>query len=296
MSRSPSSTLLAWYRTHGRDLPWRRTHDPYAIFISELMLQQTQVERVIPFYRNWLKRFPTWKKLAEAKTPPLLHAWAGLGYNRRALYAREAARIVVERGVPTDETEWRKLKGVGPYMAAALTEFVNHKRALVIDTNVRRVVGRMSLGLTFPKPADDQRILRALDELTPSKGHEQVPHALMDVGATICSTKLPSCSVCPFGSICKARKKLEGKTIVRAKKRSNERIREGKKFPDRIYRGKILALVRNEGKVRLSNLGPRVDPDFSTADEDWIEAMAERLAKDGLIVIHSNRTLYLPQA
>ena len=161
--------LLAWYALHKRDLPWRKTRDPYRIFVSELMLQQTQVDRVLPKYRAFIGRFRTWRSLADAKTSDLIHAWAGLGYNRRALYARDAAKHVIAYGVPVEETYWRRLKGVGPYMAAALTEFANGKRALVIDTNIRRVIGRVALGRPYPGPADDPRILRALERRSRSR-------------------------------------------------------------------------------------------------------------------------------
>ena len=120
--RDPRITkLLSWFNRYGRTLPWRFIDDPYHIFVSEIMLQQTQAARVIDFYQAWLKIFPTWESLANAKTPQLLHAWAGLGYNRRALYLREAARQVIEQGVPQSEEAWRTLKGVGPIQQQLFT-------------------------------------------------------------------------------------------------------------------------------------------------------------------------------
>ena len=295
--------LLRWYRANRRDLPWRKTRDGYRIFMSELMLQQTQVDRVIPLYENWLKKFPSWSSLAEASTSDLLHNWAGLGYNRRALYAREAARQVVERGEPKTEEGWRSLKGVGPYMAAALSEFVNHKRAIVIDTNVRRVAGRLLLGLAYPALSDDKRITRALEKATPTSGaHWDVPQAFMDLANSTCHAKIPDCANCPLQKICKARPKFSNTRLAetiktKPRKQVTERMHAEKKFPDRIYRGRILALVRKEELVTLKTLGSRIDETFDPiADADWLRAMAQRLAKDGLIILRAGDTLSLPHS
>jgi len=294
-----TTKLLAWYQLHRRELPWRKTRNPYHIFISELMLQQTQVERVVPKYREFLKTFPTWKSLATATTPDLIQAWAGLGYNRRVLYAREAARQVVAHGIPTDEPTWRSLKGVGPYMAAALTEFASHKRALVLDTNIRRIVGRTMLGIPFPYLTDDPRILSALDTLTPTRGaHADIPQAMMDFANAICLPTNPTCATCPLRAQCNASQQfLSDKKPIKPKRRATERVHRDKPFPDRIYRGRILALVRAKKKITLSQIGNHIDPAFdSTADSDWLAAMASRLAKDGLIVIHRGDTLSLPNS
>ena len=297
------ASLLRWYRTNRRNLPWRNTRDGYRIFMSELMLQQTQVDRVIPLYENWLKTLPSWSSLAAASTPQLLHNWAGLGYNRRALYAREAARQVVEHGEPKTEEGWRSLKGVGPYMAAALSEFVNHTRAIVIDTNVRRVAGRLLLGLAYPALTDDRRITRALEGATPANGaHWDVPQAFMDLANATCHAKIPDCANCPLQKICKARPKFSSKRLAETVKtkprmRVTERMHAEKKFPDRIYRGRILALVRKEEKVSLKRLGPRIDETFDPiADTDWLLAMTQRLAKDGLIIRRAGDTLSLPHS
>ncbi len=289
--------LSAWYKMHGRDLPWRTTRDGYAIFMSELMLQQTQVERVIPKYEAWLKIFPTWKALAAAKTDTLIHAWAGLGYNRRALFAREAAKQVMLEGEPTDEAGWQTLKGVGPYMAAALAEFVNHQRAVVIDTNVRRVAGRVFFRLPFPSLADDKRIMRVLEQELPRRGaHWDIPQAMMDLANTVCAPKQPRCEACPLRNACKSRAAfLQPQTLQkRTRKKITERIREGKKYPDRIYRGRILALVRTKGQIKLSHVGHAVDETDTLHDESWIEEMTTRLVKDGLLVLSSKKILSLP--
>jgi A/G-specific adenine glycosylase len=168
--------LSAWYGQNARDLPWRHTHDPYAILVSEVMLQQTQVARVVPRYLRWLERWPTAEALAAAETADVLREWQGLGYNRRALNLQRAARAVGAGGWPDDLT---KLPGVGAYTAAAVRNFAFGDDVLPRDTNVRRV-----------------------EERTAHAFSARNAHALMDLGATVCLARVPRCSVCPFGERC----------------------------------------------------------------------------------------------
>ena len=171
--------LLAWYARHGRDLPWRRTLDPYAILVSEVMLQQTQVERVVPRYLAWLERWPTAAALAAAPAADVIRAWQGLGYNRRGLNLHRAARLVAEHGWPADLTE---LPGVGPYTAAAVRNFAFGEPVLPVDVNVERVQERT--GHAFGPEA---------------------AQALMDLGATICLARVPRCGACPLAPACPSR-------------------------------------------------------------------------------------------
>jgi A/G-specific adenine glycosylase len=171
--------LLAWFARHGRELPWRRTRDPYAILVSEVMLQQTQVERVISRYLAWLERWPTVAALAAASPADVIREWQGLGYNRRALNLHRAAQRITAGGWPEDLTE---LPGVGPYTAAAVGSFALGGDVLPVDTNVRRVQERT--------------------------GHAFTPlaaHALMDLGATVCLARIPRCGVCPLAARCPSR-------------------------------------------------------------------------------------------
>ncbi len=168
--------LLSWFAEHGRDLPWRRTRDPYAILVSEVMLQQTQVARVVPRYLEWLERWPTAEALASAPQADVIRAWQGLGYNRRALNLHRAARVVAERGWPDDLTE---LPGVGPYTGAALGNFAFGRPVLPVDVNVGRVLER-SGGEFGPEAAQ----------------------ALFDLGATVCLARVPRCVVCPLAADC----------------------------------------------------------------------------------------------
>jgi A/G-specific adenine glycosylase len=171
--------LVAWFRANGRDLPWRRTRDPYAILVSEVMLQQTQVDRVVPRYLRWLERWPTAAALAAAAPADVIREWQGLGYNRRAVSLHRAARVVAERGWPDDLAE---LPGVGPYTAAAVSSFALGHAVLPVDTNVRRI---------------QERTGHAFD---PSCGQ-----ALMDLGATICLARVPRCGACPLAAGCPSR-------------------------------------------------------------------------------------------
>jgi A/G-specific adenine glycosylase len=171
--------LLTWYASAGRDLPWRRTRDPYAILVSEVMLQQTQVSRVVPRYLEWLERWPDVHSLAAAPAAEVIRAWQGLGYNRRAVNLHRAARVVVERGWPEDLTE---LPGVGPYTAAALDNFAFGRAVLPVDVNVGRVLERTG------------------SDFTPNAAQ-----ALFDLGATICLARVPRCGVCPLAAHCPSR-------------------------------------------------------------------------------------------
>jgi A/G-specific adenine glycosylase len=173
------AALLDWYRRSGRDLPWRRTRDPYAILVSEVMLQQTQASRVVPRWQAWLERWPSVDALAAAPTVDVLREWQGLGYNRRALSLQLAARVVAERGWPDDLTE---LPGVGPYTAAAVACFAFGREALPVDVNVRRV-----------------------QERTGERFDHECAQALMDLGATVCIARVPRCGECPLASDCPSR-------------------------------------------------------------------------------------------
>jgi len=171
--------LLAWYGQNGRELPWRETTDPYAILVSEVMLQQTQVERVIPRYEAWLIRWPTVKALAATSAADVIVAWQGLGYNRRAVNLHRAARHVAEHGWPEDLTE---LPGVGPYTAAAVGNFALGRDELPVDVNIARV-----------------------QERTGEQFDGSCAQALFDLGATICLARIPRCELCPLAESCPSR-------------------------------------------------------------------------------------------
>lgn len=173
--------ILSWYAKHKRDLPWRTTTNPYEILVSETMLQQTQVDRVIPFYERWLKRFPDFKSLAQADTPTLLALWSGLGYNNRALRLRQLAQQLADRPFPQSEKELVALPGIGPYTARAVLAFAFNKEVAVVDTNIRRVLIH-ELGLSSNIKLSD---LEACALASVPAGQSCIWHnALMDYGAT----------------------------------------------------------------------------------------------------------------
>jgi A/G-specific adenine glycosylase len=289
----PWQKLLTWFDQEGRKLPWRNTRDPYRILVSEIMLQQTQVSRVIDFYRAWMKRFPTWSALAKASNADIIHAWAGLGYNRRGLALRDIAKSVTSEGIPKTRDEWLALKGIGPYTADALATFSLHERRWPVDTNLRRVGGRLWLGKPYPQPTDDERIRKHADAWLPKTGrYFDIPQAAFDLATSLC-TKTPACAICPLKNDCLAAPKFfSGKvaTPKRMVKKSVEKIREGKRWPNRIFRGRILAVIRqSDSPITLSKIGPIVDPAFSKIDQSWITAMVDRLVKDGLLKINGKK-------
>lgn len=291
---TPAQKLLTWYKKEGRDLPWRHTRDAYAILVSEVMLQQTQVQRVIGFYERWLTLFPTWKELANAKTDEVIHAWSGLGYNRRGLMLRTIAQHIVLHGEPQTEAAWRELKGIGPYTAAALAAFSLKQRTLPIDTNIRRVLGRVVLGIPFPQLTDDKPLREATQHFLPTRGNYfDIPQAIFDLATSVC-TKSPQCATCPLRADCKsATRFLEGSVEIpkRTIKQANEKIHPGKRYPDRIYRGRILKALKEAGsELSLSHIALQIDPNYQKkADEQWIEAMLTRLTHEGFLEKHGLR-------
>lgn len=220
------SNLLAWYGRHKRDLPWRRTRDPYGIWVSEIMLQQTRVSAVIPYYEKFLTRFPDIATLASAPEQDLLAAWAGLGYYSRARNLQAAAKSIVRKGAfPTDYDAVRELPGIGDYTAAAITSIaLGHPRA-VLDGNVMRVISRL---LTEPgdiaNSATRRRMQAAADDLLDPEHPGGYNQAVMELGATVCLPKQPQCLLCPVSSQCQAHKQGRQQEFPIKAKRAAARI------------------------------------------------------------------------
>ncbi len=247
--------LLDWFAGAARDLPWRRTRDPYAILVSEVMLQQTQVTRVLERYEPWLERWPTPAALAAAPAADVLRAWSGLGYNRRALNLQNAARRVVELGgFPRDVEGLERLPGIGPYTARAIACFAFGAQVTALDTNVRRVLER-SLGTTGVPPPDGRAW--------------EWNQALFDLGAQVCLARIPRCDRCPLAASCPSR----GRTYAPARRQSRF---EGSRRQSRA------ALVRELAQ------GPRADGGY---DRDVVES----LLADGLAVRRADGLLALPE-
>jgi A/G-specific adenine glycosylase len=223
-----SAALLEWYARVRRPLPWRSTRDPYALLVSEVMLQQTQAARVVPYYEAFLQRFPDPQSLAAAAPRDVLAAWSGLGYNRRALALQAAARVVVARGWPEDLTE---LPGVGPYTAAAVGSFAWDRQQVAVDTNVRRVLERFDGIARRP-----QELAERARELVPPGRAAAFNQAMMELGATVCRPRAPRCDACPVRQGC------AGGPIV-PRRRGADRFEDS----DRWARGRVVAaLVRGE--------------------------------------------------
>ncbi|CAN5477903.1 hypothetical protein BH09GEM1_BH09GEM1_29240 [soil metagenome] len=203
--------LRRWFRANGRDLPWRKTRDPYRVLVSELMLQQTQVSRVVEYYDDFLETFPTLHHVARARPKRVTEAWAGLGYYARARNLHALARLVTDNGrdaggtLPSDAADLRELPGVGAYTAGAVSSFAYERRAELVDTNVARVLKRVFAPDVEIKSARGQKQLWAIArELLPRTGKATWTHnqALMELGALVCTARVARCGVCPVRSVC----------------------------------------------------------------------------------------------
>ncbi len=238
--------ILAWYGANARDLPWRHTTDPYAILVSEVMSQQTQVARIIPRYEAWLERWPDEGALASAPLPDVLAAWVGLGYNSRAVRLQRACAILARDGWPTDAAALRALPGVGPYTAAAVASFAFGEDVAAVDTNVRRVTGRIGLG--------------SPQELVPRGRASVWNQAVMELGALVCGARSARCDGCPASPWCASR----GDVVVARRRPAGT----AERFQDtnRWVRGRIVAALA---------AGEPVPAD--------IEAQRVRVALDGLV-------------
>jgi len=201
--------LLAWYRRNARPLPWRGTRDPYRIWVSEAMLQQTRVDTATPYYKAFLARFPTLDSLARARPQDVLAAWAGLGYYRRARHLREAARLVVRDHagrVPDDPELFGALPGVGRYTTGAVLSLAFDRPLAVLDGNVARVLSRLfALDAAVRDPRGARQLWALADALVPKRGAGEWNQALMELGATICAPRAPRCEICPVRTLCRAR-------------------------------------------------------------------------------------------
>jgi A/G-specific adenine glycosylase len=200
--------LLRWYRWHQRDLPWRKTHDPYKIWVSEIMLQQTQVSSVIPYYQRFLAVLPTTASLAKAPLQKVLKLWEGAGYYARARNLHRAARMVMKEyngEIPSDPDLLQMLPGIGRSTAGAIASLAFGRRAPILDGNARRVLCRLFGILENPRgPAVERELWRLSEACLPDRRIDQFNQALMDLGATVCMPAKPSCLLCPVRGICRA--------------------------------------------------------------------------------------------
>jgi A/G-specific adenine glycosylase len=204
--RTFRTKLLAWYRANGRDLPWRRTRDPYRVLVSEIMLQQTQVDRVLPKYEEWLEKYPSFAALAEADPGDVTRTWYPLGYNIRPRRLHAIAREAVERyggELPSDAETLQSFKGIGAYTAGAVLSFAFGKRAAILDTNVARVLHRVFVARgDWKAHAARKHLWEVSRTVLPIRHVYDFNQALMDFGATVCTAREPRCSACPMRTAC----------------------------------------------------------------------------------------------
>jgi A/G-specific adenine glycosylase len=263
--------LLRWYARSARDLPWRHTRDEYAVLVSEVMLQQTQVSRVLPAYTAFLRRFPTLAALSRAALADVLRAWSGLGYNRRARDLHRIARLH-PRALPATREGLDLLPGVGSYTAGAVTCFSRGESIAFADTNIRRVLGRALLG----RVASEREAVALDEQLVPDRGADRWHHALMDLGATICKP-VPRCAECPLNGDCEYARGSAGTAVGAAAVRHHDRALRPAAFKDtdRRIRGAIVkALTRVDLTMRALE---------NEIGDERVGRLTEGLIADGLV-------------
>jgi A/G-specific adenine glycosylase len=294
------SLLLRWFAGHARDLPWRHTRDPYRIMVSEIMLQQTQVDRVIPKYHAFLELFPTLEVLAGAPTADVIRAWAGLGYNRRAVNMQRAARVVLERHegqFPSEVAALLDLPGIGPYTAGAIACFAYEQDVAFLDTNIRRVVRRLLVPAEGSEPTE-RELIGVAQAIIPIGQGWLWNQAIMELGALICSAASPACWRCPLHELCldyAARQQADAQALdsfrdAESAQRPHKRIAEKRETPfvgsSRYYRGRVVeALRRAPEGVAFTSLGPLVKETYTDSDDNWLQGLIVGLVRDGLVVL-----------
>ena len=285
--------LLDWYRRHGRaSLPWRTVRDPYRTLVSEVMLQQTQVDRVEPKFEAFVERFPDFQALARASTADVLRRWKGLGYNTRAVRLKRVAETVVERyagEMPKEREELRALPGIGPYTAAAIRAFAFDLDDAPIDTNVRRIVHRFYFGVEHPRAVSASRLdERARAMLPPGRAHDW-NSALMDLGSTICTTRAPQCGRCPLRRQCAAAPvdaaELERRRKAGARRPSPQNALAFERTT-RHARGRIVDRLRDlppGERISLLDLHRSIESSIAGRGVEEVRELVAALDADGLL-------------
>jgi A/G-specific adenine glycosylase len=277
--------ILLWYKQHKRDLPWRKTDNPYYIVVSELMLQQTQVDRVIPKYYAFLKKFPTIQSLAMASAAEVIDTWAGLGYNRRALYLHKFAQAVTAQHdgqIPGSQEELIKLPGIGPYTSQAIRCFAFRMDVSVVDINIKRIYSRLFLR----GEGSNNELNNIAREMIPHGEGVTWNNALMDFGATVCMDK-PKCDSCPLQSECSAY--IAGCPEKYAKPKTQSTFIGSNRY----YRSLVIKALRKKKKFTLSlHEIHAIKP--ADKSEEWFKGIITSLERDGLIVRKDDK-IELPQ-
>ena len=273
--------LLAWYAVHKRDLPWRQSRDPYAILVAEVMLQQTQVDRVVPKWHAWLHRFPTLADLARASRADAIRAWQGLGYNLRAVRLHDIAREVVAEhngNLPENVAGLLALKGIGRYTAGAVACFAYEQPVAMVDTNIRRVLSRVFQ----VRPGEVEALA---ERVVPAQAAYAWNQALMDLGATLCGPKRALCLVCPLVIEC-AGPEFSGNSASKPL-RPAEAFRDSRRF----YRGRLVEALR--GTPSGMSLRALYVAASGSIEAAQVLGLVAKLAADGLVVVDSAENVRL---
>jgi A/G-specific adenine glycosylase len=260
---------LAWYRCNARDLPWRKTREPYAIWVSEIMLQQTQVATVIPYFERFLVRFPAVRELAAADEHDVLRLWEGLGYYRRARQMHAAARtIVADHGgtFPTDVQAIRDLPGIGRYTAGAIASLAFDAREPILEANTIRLLARLLAYRGDIATASGQKLLwQAAEAILPRRGSGTINQALMELGGQICTPREPACDRCPLSSLCPTKRK--GLQDIIPAPRAKPRVEEVHEAAVAIRHGKKVLLLRRGNTKRWAGLWDFPRFEFEASDD-----------------------------
>lgn len=287
-SRAASREILRWYSSYGRILPWRNIRDPYRILVAEIMLQQTQVNRVLRLYPLFLRRFPTLTSLASARQSQVVVAWKGMGYNNRAVRLHRLANELLEKNkgrLPRSIEACAQLPGIGRYTAHALIVSVYGEDHPVVDVNIRRVLSRLFWRMqTTREMQHEEKIWTLASKLVPRRNGYNWTQALMDLGATVCTARNPRCGVCPVAARC-----LSGRAMTDTPVRRPKREPSLQGVPNRIYRGRIVDVLRTSRRpLQIREIGRKVVPTFSSRHGAWLRRLIEGLLSDGLIAVRGN--------
>ena len=293
--------VVRWYGKSGRDLPWRKSKDPYSILVSEVMLQQTQVDRVVPKFMQFLKQFPNLESLAEAPVATVIRLWEGLGFNRRAIRLKKIAEILVRENyaeIPENPNELRLLPGIGRYTSNAIACFAYGKSVSLADTNIYRILSRVSYGI---KPTTRAEIDKLIDSSLPFDSPSDFYQGLMDIGALYCKSSSPECSNCVLISKCKAGPEfLEAKNLNPQSSVPYYPKQKRFKGSKRYYRGLIIKQLTKLGpeeQIGISDLKERIAPELMDYTEDWFLSIIKELNDEGLLVVEEgtySRRVALP--
>lgn len=285
--RKVQRAILRWYSHHGRRLPWRGIRNPYRILVSEIMLQQTQVSRVLALYPAFIRRFPSFQAVASARQRDVVQAWRGMGYNNRAVRLHKLARQVVSeyRGkLPSDKKTLLALPGIGKYTANALLSSVHGRVVPIVDVNVQRVLSRLLRRMDSTSAMlDANTSWKLAEQIIPRANAYSWNQALMDLGATLCTARNPKCGLCPVRVFCASHR-----SMAPARHQAKKGEPQFRGIPHRLYRGRVIEYLRNCNGTSPAQLGvvaAATVPGFTKRNAAWFMRIVKGLEKDGLVTI-----------